>query len=735
MGSGSKKRREHEEDFIASPSDSPSPPSSPSPSRRREQTLSQISLERNRKKLLRKWVSDDIQKLMDGFGSEAANRPKWNPRTQMFDLKESDIPAAEHINQISQKDVGSDILAKRIEVERLAKAAGFYPDKENRDENMEARLDKIGGSKFEEAENDHRRKRRKSKSGHKKHARKASDWSESGDDVETTLEETVVGEWGNENSGVEMIDGYEDHKQKDKKKHGEKRGQEEIPEPNQHEPAPSVPELVDLTMSSPEGNIETKKKRSSLSEKMDAVEKVRKKEWKRQRAERKAAASGARFEKKVAHAVARFGTDEELLAAKQRMLDQKQQLSKLEKILQREADEAVVETPKKKKRKINHDSPEGTPDQLSARSVYSSNPHKRRDKKRTVTDLVKNGSEDLQASSTFLIPASFLTKGFAKQQALLGTILKSSSFKSPNAPESTYNNVGMATNYNHYESAILPRKFSITSSSTDSSSPISVKKRGHVATHTPITPLKLTKPKPPRTRYRPAPLADDSDNENDSPAIITRANNSAGDNDREWEESFSKVVDSLKKTSVSKIKALFNEEGETSGEGESLSKVVNSIKQAASVKKIRSMFSPGSAAANGASKRRMSIPSPTVSAKANSEHLQHLQRLQFRAVATCKPNTTVASSGNVKHSQHLQHPPGCTFQLLRIASGHDEAFPVLVKGFRTCSVGKGRVEVTFGKKFEVGEGEVWIVRRGEICIVHNPSSEEAVLHVVALEGV
>jgi hypothetical protein len=671
---------------------------------------------------------------MDGFGSEAANRPKWNPRTQMFDLKENNIPAAEHTNQISQRDAGSDILAKRIEVERLAKAAGFYPDKENRDENMEARLDEIGGSKLEEAENDHRRKRRKSKSGHKKHARKASDWSESGDDVETTLEETVVGEWGNENSGVEMIDGYEDHKQRDKKKkHREKRGQEEIPEPSQHDPAPSVPELIDLTMSSPEGNIKTKKKRRGLYEKMDAVEKARKKEWKRQCAERKAAASGARFEKKVARAVARFGTDEELLAAKQRMLDQKQQLSKLEKILQREADEAVVETPKKKKRKINHDSSEGTPDQLSARSVYSSNPHKRRDRKRTVTDLVGNGSEDLQASPTFLIPASFLTKGFAKQQALLGTILKSSNFKPPNAPESTYNNVGMATNYNHHERAILPRKFSITSSSTDSSSPISVKKPGHVATRTPITPLKSTKPKPPRTRYRPAPLADDSDNENDSPAIITRANNSAGNNDREWEESFCEVVDSLKKISVSKIKALFNEEGETSGEGESLSKVVNSIKQAASVKKIRFMFSPGSAAANGVSRRRMSIPSPTVSAKANSEHLQ---RLQFRAVATCKPNTTVASNVDVKHSQHLQHPLGCTFQLLRIASGHDETFPVLVKGFRTCSVGKGRVEVTFGKtKFEVGEGEVWIVRRGEICVVHNPPSEEAVLHVVTVEGV
>jgi hypothetical protein len=78
-------------------------------------------------------VSDDIQKLMDEFESASANRPKWNPRTQMFDLKENNIPAPERKNQIFQKDVGSDILAKRIEVERLAKAAGFYPDKEDRE--------------------------------------------------------------------------------------------------------------------------------------------------------------------------------------------------------------------------------------------------------------------------------------------------------------------------------------------------------------------------------------------------------------------------------------------------------------------------------------------------------------------------------------------------------------------------------------------------------------------------
>ena len=123
-------------------------------------------------------VSDDIQKLMGEFGSAEADRPKWNPRTQMFDLKENNIPAAERTNQISQEDVGSDIFAKRIEVERLAKAAGFYPDKENRDENMDAQLDGIGGDEFHEAENEHRRKRRKSKSksSHKKDARKASDW-------------------------------------------------------------------------------------------------------------------------------------------------------------------------------------------------------------------------------------------------------------------------------------------------------------------------------------------------------------------------------------------------------------------------------------------------------------------------------------------------------------------------------------------------------------------------------
>jgi mannose-6-phosphate isomerase-like protein (cupin superfamily) len=704
MGSGSKKRREHEEDFIAFPSDSPSPQSSPSPSRRREQILSQIHLERDRKKQLRKWVSDDIQKLMGEYGSAEANRPKWNPSTQMFDLKENDIPAAERSIQVSQKDVGSDILAKRIEVERLAKAAGFYPDKENRGKDMEVRLDEIGGSKLDETENDHRRKRRKSKSGHKKHARKASDCSESSDDVEMTFGEAVINERGIKNSGVEMVDGYQGHKQKDKKKRREKRDQEEILESNQHEPATSAQEVIDLKTSSPEGNIKTKKKTRGRSEKMDAAEKAKRKELRRLRKKRK---------------------------RKAKELAQEQHLSQLEDISQPEADDAVVETPKKKKQKMNHSSCEGTPDPSSAMSVYSSNPHKCRDRQSTAMDLVGNGSEDLQASPTFLIPASFLTKGFAKQQALLGTILKSCNFKSPSAQESTYNDVGMAPNYNHHESAILHRKLSIASSSNDSSIP--VKKAGHVATRTPITPQKSTKPKPSRTKARPTPLADDSDSEADSPVTTTRANKSAGDNEREWEESFSLVVDSLKKTSVSKIKALFNEEGETSGEGESLNQVVNSIRQAASVEKIRSMFSPRPAAANGPGKRRMSVSSPIVPSKVNSDHSQHLQ---FRAIATCRPptpSTRVSSEVNGEHLQHSRSPAGVTFQLLHIAPGHDEAFPAAFDGTKICSVAKGRVKVTYStKNFNIGEGEVWAVRRGDVFIVQNPLSEEAVVHVVTI---
>jgi hypothetical protein len=499
MGSGAKKRREHEEDFIAFPSDSPSPTSSPSPSHRRERNISHVSLERNRKKLLRKMVSDDVQKLMGEFGSAEANPPKRNPRTQMFDLKENDTPTAECTNQVPQKD---------------------------------------------------------------------------------------------------------------KKKNGrEKRGQEEILEPSKQEPVLSIQELYDLMMSSPEGNIETKEER------------------KKRRADKKAATMRTLFEKKFSPLVAMFPEDEKLVAAaKKSMLEdisrpppegveldirgdfwgyfptedtvvdkrekkkrkreakkpaQEQDLSKLEEMSQREADEAVVEAPKKKKkkkRKMNHNSSEERPHQSSAMSVYSSNPHKLREKKSTVTDLVGNGSEDLQASPTFLIPTSFLTKGFAKQQALLGTILKSCNFKSPNAPKSTYDNVDMTANYNHHESAILPRKLSITSSSTDDCPPTTVKKPGHVATRTPITPLKSTKPKPSRTKTRPAPLTDDSDSEVDSPVVVTQANQPTGDNGIEWEQSFSKVVASLKKTSVSKIKALFNEDSETSGEGESLSKVVNSIK-------------------------------------------------------------------------------------------------------------------------------------------------------------
>jgi hypothetical protein len=137
------------------------------------------------------------------------------------------------------------------------------------------------------------------------------------------------------------------------------------------------------------------------------------------------------------------------------------------------------------------------------------------------------------------------------------------------------------------------------------------------------------------------PLADDSDSGDDSSVIITSntkdpsvtlAYKSTGDNERQWEESFAKAVDSLKKTSVSKIKALFNEEGETSGEGESLSQVVNSIQQAASVKKIPSMFSPGPAVENVAVKREASpsftdrgSPLKRVKTKVDMEHLQDLR--------------------------------------------------------------------------------------------------------------
>jgi mannose-6-phosphate isomerase-like protein (cupin superfamily) len=50
-------------------------------------------------------------------------------------------------------------------------------------------------------------------------------------------------------------------------------------------------------------------------------------------------------------------------------------------------------------------------------------------------------------------------------------------------------------------------------------------------------------------------------------------------------------------------------------------------------------------------------------------------------------------------------------------------------------VAKGRVVVTFGKKkFKISEGKVWIVRKGEVCVVHNPSSEEATMHIVTVDG-
>jgi hypothetical protein len=216
-----------------------------------------------------------------------------------------------------------------------------------------------------------------------------------------------------------------------------------------------------------------------------------------------------------------------------------------------------------------------------------------------------------------------------------------------------------------------------------------------------------------------------------SPAIITRANKSAGDNEREWEESFSNVIASLKRTSVSKIKALFNEKGDTSGEGESLSKVVNSNKQSASVKKILSIFSPRPVAVSGTGRRRMSVFSPTVSSKVNSDYSQHLQ---FRAIATCRPSSsTVFSKADGEHLQNLQSPTGVTFQLLRIAPGNDEAFLATFDGTRICSVAKGRVKVTYcRKKLNIGEGEVWGVRRGELFILHNPSNEEAVVHVVTI---
>jgi hypothetical protein len=116
------------------------------------------------------------------------------------------------------------------------------------------------------------------------------------------------------------------------------------------------------------------------------------------------------------------------------------------------------------------------------------------------------------------------------------------------------------------------------------------------------------------------------------------------------------------------------------------------------------MFSPGPVATKGAGKRGMSVSSPTVSSKVSSEHLQHLQ---FRAIATCKPDTTVSSRVEVEHSQHLQIPRSVTFQLLHIASGHNEAFPVQFDGTRACSLAKGVFKGTFSNtKSNFGEIDV-----------------------------
>jgi hypothetical protein len=355
MDHATEKGAEHAEDSIAltfSP-----PPSTPSPSHQRERDLSKIQHESGLKKLLQEWASNDYQKLMGEFGSAEANRPKWNQRTQMADLKDGDIPGA---------------------------------------------INGIGGSKLHKAENGRRKNHRGGKRVKKKHARKASGWLESGDDVETTFEEPVVDEWGNKNSEVEMVGGYEDSKKKDKKKkRKEKRGDEEILESNQHEPAALASEAIDRTAFSPKGKIQTKKKREKNEKPMSCQEMQdagnSKKGQRPRTVEKKDATRAARLERKVAAAVAPFGTDEELLAAK---LAHKQHLSNMERKSGREADEAVVET-SKKKRKMNHDSSAESPDQSGAMSVYSSNPNKRRDRKSTVTDPLGNEGEAYKQAPLF----------------------------------------------------------------------------------------------------------------------------------------------------------------------------------------------------------------------------------------------------------------------------------------------------------------------------------------------
>jgi hypothetical protein len=336
MDHATEKRAEHAEDSIAFPSDSPPPPSAPSPSRRQEQNLSQISPPSIDNKH-RCQVFEALKNLKGGeSGSAPANKTEWSQRTQMFDLKDDEIPEAERSIRRCRNDIESDTLVKRVEEEKLAKAADFYPDKENRDENTEARLNGIEWSKLYQAENGRRRKHRGGKRVKKKHAKKTSDRSATGHDVETSLEEAVINERSNKTSGVEMVDGREDHKQKDKKRERrEERGQEDILESNQHEPAASVPEAIDRTTFVPEGKIETKRRRRKNEKPMSCQEMQEAGNAKKGRlprtSEQKDAKRAARLERKIAAAVTRFGTDEELLAAK---LAHEQHLSKLEEVAQ-----------------------------------------------------------------------------------------------------------------------------------------------------------------------------------------------------------------------------------------------------------------------------------------------------------------------------------------------------------------------------------------------------------------
>jgi hypothetical protein len=112
---------------------------------------------------------------------------------------------------------------------------------------------------------------------------------------------------------------------------------------------------------------------------------------------------------------------------------------------------------------------------------------------------------------------------------------------------------------------------------------------------------------------------------------------------------------------VSKITPPFKDEEETSGEGD-IDKVSDmssiQIEQSASVERILFVFSPGPVAKKGAGERRINVSSPTLSSKVKPNHLQYLE---FRAIATCKLNTTLSSRDEVGNSQHLQIPQGFTF--------------------------------------------------------------------------